>query len=200
MQFLSYIVAPIACALIILVSFNLFKTGAATLANAIEPQVHQGVKELERTDIEEDSSNNRVDIWKGYLTLLKDKPIFGLSPRNAWNYADTEHPDSYLAEHHYDVHNAYIAVLAGMGIVGFIVLLLIMYCLLRTIVPRLFDSSKMNLQYFIALQLVINIAVFILFYPGIYFTNGIDTILFWIAVGFTVKEAKKFNFSSIRKK
>jgi len=194
-QILSYIAVPVLCALIIFASFNLFKTGAATLANAIEPQVHTGVTELERTDIEGDSSNNRIDIWKGYLTLLKDKPIFGLSPRNAWNYADTEHPDSYLAEHHYDVHNAYIAVLAGMGIVGFIVLLGIIYCLLRTIIPRLFDTEKMNLQYFISLQFIINIAVFIFFYPGIFFTNGIDPILFWIAVGFALKEAKKKGLS-----
>ena len=190
LRLLSYLAVPVLCVVIIFSSFSILKTSMASLAEQIVPSAHKGVEELERTDIEEDSSNNRVDIWKGYLTLLKDKPIFGLSPRNAWNYADTEHPESYLAAHHDDVHNAYIAVLAGMGIVGFLVLLGIMYCLFKTMIPRLFATDKMNLPYFIALQLIINIAVFILFYPGIYFTNGIDTILFWIAIGFVVKEAK----------
>ncbi len=183
----SYIAAPVLFAALIFVSFSGLRTGMAELATIVSPEIHSGAKELERTDIEEDSSNNRIDIWKGYLTLLKDKPIFGLSPRNAWNYADAEHPGSYLSEHHYDVHNAYIAVLAGMGIVGFAVLIVMIVGLFRILIPRIFNTDQMDFTYFMALQLILNIAVFILFYPGIYFTNGIDTVLFWMAVGYATQ-------------
>ena len=48
----------------------------------------------------------------------------------------------------------------------------------------------MDMQYFIALQIILNVAVFIFFYPGIYFTNGIDTVLFWPAIGYTMQNAK----------
>lgn len=184
LRVVNYIVLPILCAALIFISFAGIRAGMAELANAVAPEIHSGAEELERTDIADDSSNNRLSIWKGYLMLLKDRPIFGLSPRNAWNYADAEHPDSYLAEHHYDVHNAYIAVLAGMGIVGFLVLATMITGLLKILIPRIFNTDRMTPVYFIALQLILNIAVFVLFYPGIYFTNGIDTVLFWIAIGF----------------
>ena len=108
----------------------------------------------------------------------------------SWEYADREHPGSYIAEHHYDVHNAYIAVLAGMGIVGFLVLLVMLFCILKTILPRSVDAASMDTQYFFALQIILNIAVFIFFYPGIFFTNGIDTLLFWPAIGYALQQKK----------
>ena len=189
-RFISYLLVPLAVAVTISASFNLFRTGTTKISAIISPERHQQEDELVRKDIENNETNNRTDIWKGYIKLLKDKPVFGLSPRNAWNYADKEHPDSYLSLHHYDVHNAYIAVLAGMGIIGFLVLLLEMFCIGKTILPRAVDVEKMNFQYFFALQMILNVAVFIFFYPGIYFTNGIDTLLFWPAIGFALQDAK----------
>lgn len=189
-QVISYILVPIAVVVVTYASFGLFRTGATKLSSTISPEHHQQEDELVRKDIKSDATNNRTDIWKGYIELLKDKPVFGLSPRNAWNYADKEHPDSYLSIHHYDVHNAYIAVLAGMGIIGFLVLLLEMFCIGKTILPRAVNVEKMNFQYFFALQMILNVAVFIFFYPGIYFTNGIDTLLFWPAIGFALQNAK----------
>lgn len=188
-RIISYLAVPFLCAFLILGSFSLFKNNVTGLAKQIAPEEHQQEDEFVRTDTGSDGSTNRLDIWKGYLYLWKDKPIFGLSPRNAWTYADQEHPDSYIAERHYDVHNAYIAVFAGMGLVGFAVLILMMFFILKTLKPRLFDTEKMSLQYFIALQLILNIAVFICFYPGIFFTNGIDTVLFWPALGFVMQHA-----------
>lgn len=186
----SYIMMPVLCTVILVGFFNLFKTGVSGLAKCMAPEQHTTESELKRTDIEGNESNNRADIWKGYLFLMKDKPLFGVSPRNAWNYADREHPGSYIAEHHYDVHNAYVAVLACMGIVGFLVLLVILFCFLKTLLPRSVDTEHMDMQYFIALQIILNIAIFIFFYPGIYFTNGIDTVLFWPAIGYTMQNAK----------
>lgn len=185
---LSYLATPILCAAILISFFTLFKAGASHFAKYMSPEKHTVKNELTRTDIEGNESNNRVDIWKGYLFLMKDKPLFGVSPRNAWEYADREHPDSYIAEHHYDVHNAYIAVLAGMGIIGFLVLLVMLFCILKTILPRSVDTENMDIQYFFALQIILNIAVFIFFYPGIFFTNGIDTILFWPAIGYAMQQ------------
>ncbi len=189
-RILSYIAAPVVCAVILVSFFTLFKTGASHFAKCMSPEKHTVENELKRTDIEGNESNNRIDIWKGYLFLLKDKPVFGVSPRNAWEYADREHPGSYIAEHHYDVHNAYIAVLAGMGIVGFLVLLVMLFCILKTILPRSVDAASMDTQYFFALQIILNIAVFIFFYPGIFFTNGIDTLLFWPAIGYALQPKK----------
>lgn len=186
---ISYIAVPVLCTVVIFGLFNISKAGISRVVRQIAPERHVSANELKRTDIEGNESNNRSDIWKGYLFLMKDKPLFGVSPRNAWSYADAVHPDSYIAKHHYDVHNAYIAVLACMGIIGFLVLLLMLSCILRTVLPRSVDTESMNMQYFIALQIILNIAVFIFFYPGIFFTNGIDTVLFWPAIGFALQKA-----------
>ena len=87
----------------------------------------------------------------------------------------------------YDVHNAYVAVLEGMGIVGAAVLLLLMFLLLKNMLPMAFSPEKMDLTRWMAVQLILNIAVFICFYPGIFFTNGIDTVLFWPAIGYVLQ-------------
>lgn len=186
----SYIVVPVVCLILLFGFFSLFKSGVTQFAKYMSPEQHVIENELKRTDIEGNESNNRSDIWKGYLFLMKDKPLFGVSPRNAWNYADKVHPGSYIAEHHYDVHNAYIAVLACMGIVGFLVLLVMLFCFLKTMLPRSVDPGRMDLPYFIALQIILNVAVFIFFYPGIFFTNGIDTVLFWPAIGYTLQNTR----------
>ncbi len=195
LRILRYLAVPILCFGIIWEGFSLLRTGISEVAYLLLPEIHSGTDELVRTDIEEDSSNNRIEIWKGYLYLMKDKPVFGVSPRNAWQYADTEHPESYLAEHHYDVHNAYVAVLACMGVVGFAILILIIGCILRAVLPRALSVETMNITYFIALQLILNIAVFIFFYPGIFFTNGIDTLLFWPAIGYVLQDIRPKNSS-----
>lgn len=189
-----YVLLPILLSAVLLLSFDLIKTGSTYVASQLAPEIHQDKEELVRKDITGNESNNRTDIWKGYLFLMKDKPVFGISPRNAWEYADKVHPDSYLAGHHYDVHNAYVAVLACMGIVGFLALLLEMFCFGKTLLPRLFDTKTMDEQYFMAILFILVIAVFIFFYPGIYFTNGIDTLLFWPAIGYTMKDAKPLSF------
>lgn len=189
-RIISYLLVPIITFSMIQISFDLFKAGAANAAHLIAPEHHQEKNELVRKDIIENETSNRTEIWKGYIELMKDEPFFGISPRNGWNYADEKHPDNYIAIHHYDVHNAYIAVLACMGIIGFLALVLKIFCIGKTILPRLFHVQKMNLQYFLALQFILIIAIFIFFYPGIYFTNGIDTVLFWLAIGFALQEAK----------
>ena len=50
-----------------------------------------------------------------------------------------------------------------------------------------FSPEKMDLTRWMAVQLILNIAVFICFYPGIFFTNGIDTVLFWPAIGYVLQ-------------
>ena len=76
-----------------------------------------------------------------------------------------------------------------MGAAGFLVLLVMIFCFLKTLLPRSVDTDRMDLQYFTALQIILNVAVFIFFYPGIFFTNGIDTVLFWPAIGYTMQQA-----------
>lgn len=186
-RILSFIAVPVVLSVLILGSFQGVKLGVSYFAKNVTTATKHETDELERTDIEGDASNNRSDIWKGYLVLWKDKPIFGISPRNGWNYADKEHPEGYIANHHYDVHNAYVAVLEGMGIVGAAVLLLLMFLLLKNMLPMAFSPEKMDLTRWMAVQLILNIAVFICFYPGIFFTNGIDTVLFWPAIGYVLQ-------------
>ncbi len=188
---LTYVLVPLVISFALLACFEGIKIGVATLAQNVTTETSHTVDELERTDIEGNASNNRSDIWKGYIELWKDKPIFGISPRNGWTYADAVHPEGYIANHHYDVHNAYIAVFVGMGIVGTLVMLLLIFLLLKSMLQQAFDVKTLDITKFMAIQMILNIAVFICFYPGIYFTNGIDTVLFWPAVGYIMKEQGK---------
>jgi len=79
-------------------------------------------------DLENDVSNRRFDLWKSGLEIYRLKPIFGVSFLNMAAFAQERLPSTYLVNNDMGVfdsmHNAFLNVLVGQGIVGFVIMMI----------------------------------------------------------------------------
>ena len=78
------------------------------------------LEDLERYDVEgsENISNNRFAIWSDYLKVLGKSPLLGVTPRGGLLFAEDHFEDLFILRKQYLVHNGYLAVLVGTGILG----------------------------------------------------------------------------------
>jgi hypothetical protein len=81
------------------------------------------VLEKENFDRSEDNvqlDNNRLEIWREGLIVLRHHPLFGCGPRNLWGavqtYVDNPRPEIEAG----GLHNMYLELLSTSGAVGFI--------------------------------------------------------------------------------
>lgn len=142
---------------------------------------------LVRKDTGEDISNSRMAIWGSAITLWKDHPVFGLSPKNMPSYAKRTHPDSYIAKRGYQAHNGFVALLVGSGLIGtlpivilFVLFLKELYFYLKKIRGREISEGML-----LCLLVMMTVGISSLFLLEIFFaiTVTVTTILFWISAG-----------------
>lgn len=147
-------------------------------------------KILERTDVnEENISNNRTTIWKGYLHSLEgSKNILGLSPRNSLEYIKEKYPNSYVAKTGYETHNAYLTVFVSDGIIGLIIVVLFGGIVAVRVIKKI-DRKKKVENLFVCLLIIEGILlVYSFFFSDLFFVNNLTTTLFWILMGALLEE------------
>ncbi len=142
---------------------------------------------LVREDGREDISNSRFDIWSNVWKLSADNRIVGMSPRNMVPYAKKNYPGSFIATTGYQAHNAYLAVIAGSGILGTIpILLLVIYLIYHVIgYAKLHKNKKADDILLLCLAVIGIIGISGLFLLEMFFVNTITTGVFWMFVGVT---------------
>jgi len=85
-------------------------------------------KRINKTNINTDKSlTTRIDMYKFGLQLIKEKPIFGHTPKTAIN----KQVDFKMLPH---FHNIYIEIWVNLGIVGLILFLIIIYNIFRRLI------------------------------------------------------------------
>ena len=154
-----------------------------------EPLDSEKVKKkdiLKRDDVSEDNFfNNRFQIWKGYLTSLKDgKWLFGLSPRNALAYIVETYPNNYIAETDYIAHSDYLAIIAYTGLAGFAVFVLLAVLILQYVFKKIRVKKKLDDFYIMSLLIVFSILVYGLSYRDILFCNTFTGFVFWLFMSY----------------
>lgn len=151
---------------------------------------------LEREDLEEDTSNGRLSIWKDYIYLCPDVGPIGLSPGNYMPYVLENHPGSYIVEYvrtHYPdkyesgiiyhVHSGYLMVYVSAGILGLGCLLAFMVLCLIRLLRTLREHKRLSHLYIGALTLIVAGAFSALLDEGLFFQNNPHTTMFWFAMG-----------------
>lgn len=139
---------------------------------------------LDRDDIDsENISNNRIDIWEGYLKTVPDDLIFGKSPRNAIKIITDMYPENFVSVRQYETHNGYLSVLVCTGVLGLIAvaafLLKIAYTFFRDI-----NKNSIKDDYIMIFLIVISLLFFTCFFSNLFFINNLSTILFWMFIGY----------------
>lgn len=150
---------------------------------------HDYAQDLLRPDVESgDVSNNRFAIWKDYLEIYEQKPVFGIGPRNGLTYINKLMPDSFVAEKKYSFHNGYLSLLMGSGAIGAVVMLLFLALKAKTIVFYVFRKNGSDDKYYVPIVLMTAVlaTAAIGAFPlwALFFHNTFYDIIFWFIFGY----------------
>jgi O-antigen ligase len=152
---------------------------------------HDYKEDLIREDVtEENISNNRFQIWKDYIKVSFEKPLFGSGPRNELEYIKEHMPESFVAMRGYSSHNGYLALWVGSGIFGSVLMLGYMILNVKLIASYLIKKSGSGEKYYVPILLLASVLAIIsiaaISLKTIFFCNSIIDQLFWFILGFTV--------------
>lgn len=141
--------------------------------------------DMVREDVNvENLTNNRSTIWKNYITLYKDKPVFGFSIGSALPYVTEKDPDSYLAQTQYVTHNSYLSLLIETGITGFLVMAAFFLLNIHESLKRIRQKLTVNDSYFMFASVIAAVMIFMLCFHDIFFTVNVETMLLFTGIGY----------------
>lgn len=132
----------------------------------------------------ENISNNRSTIWKNYLALYKEKPVFGFSIWGALPYATDRYPDSYLAQTQYVTHNGYLSLLIETGCIGFLIMGIFFTMTAMRFCRRVQKKEAVSDCFLFFAVIITAILIFLLCFHDVFFTVNIETMLLFTAVGY----------------
>ena len=142
-----------------------------------------------KRDTKDNISSNRFDIWSDYLISLQDNPVFGASPRGTLEHIMTDYPDSYVAFKEYEPHNAFIYVLCGQGIVGFVILMSIAGYGLVNSVRLIRREEDWRMEHIIIFGLFGIIVIFGMLFTDVFYAKSYLSVLLWTMLGYVNQRA-----------
>ena len=153
---------------------------------------------IDRVDDNPDISNGRFDRWIDGLKLLAEKPFFGLSPRNIIKFAQGADFETLMGENDYTIHNTYLELIAGAGIIGGIFILgFLIFAAIFVIKTALKFTPNIKTAILTTLILIISMSAIAL--PDIiFFQLTFAGLIFWLSLGNclnTDKESYKNSFA-----
>ena len=131
----------------------------------------------------QDMSNGRFDRWLDGLRLLAEKPFFGISPRNIFSFADKSDTETLMGEYDFSIHNTYIEILAGAGIIGgaFVIVFLLLAAFF--VLKSVFKTTP-DIKLIICTTQIVMIALSAILLPDIiFFQLTFAGLAFWLALG-----------------
>ena len=143
-------------------------------------------------DIESDVSNRRFDLWKSGLEIYRLKPIFGVSIFNAVAFAQEQLPTTYLINNDAGIfdslHNAFLNVLMGQGIVGFVIFMIFIVLCVVLILKGYLKTKKeeycrTNVRNAILIAVLAALGASMMFVGDIVYLNSGASFLFWNILG-----------------
>lgn len=139
----------------------------------------------------ENISNNRFDIWKDYISVSSDYPLFGLSPRNYESLILEKYPDLYICQAFkgqiYLPHNGFIELLISTGLAGAVSITGFLIFTVKGFFSFLRRKSSIDPAMLLTFILLIIICVKSLTFTTPFFTYNVDSIIFWISLGYLAR-------------
>ena len=202
---LSAVCAVLALALTIVVlsAVKMGLTYVPTLTAEVFdlPAVEYGPHLFDRQMDDGNVSNGRLSIWKDYLSLTGEFGPIGISPGNYMAYIYENHqdlyivdfirthwPDRYASGVIYHMHSGYLMVLVSAGWIGAALMLMFALSCVSRLFGKLKDGHKTSNTILLLFLLVAAVAISAVFDEGIFFQNNPHTSIFWLALGFLMRE------------
>lgn len=147
------------------------------------------VEKLERGDaaVKEDISNGRFGLWmEGINSVFKQHMIFGVGPRNYHTVANEVDPNMKISTG-FSIHNSFVELLMGNGIVGTLVLaLFFVLCARDAIVVRYKDPRKAKSVGLLMIS-VLSLLACGMFIACLFYTLSGATIILFTVLGYAVR-------------
>lgn len=156
---------------------------------------------LDRPDLENkgDVSNGRFEIWEAAVELFLASPIFGVSPRGAFYFGKDKLPDNYIGKYGVATHNFLLDILTGTGIVGFFIILLVLYNVAIYILKNTL-RKKFNYQYLLYSSIFFTIFISSMFVSDLVFNLTFGGLAFWLVMGLINGEDKNVSCSELQQR
>lgn len=164
------------------------------------PEVSYDAQLFDRV-MDENVSNGRFSIWRDYLSLWWEIGPAGISPGNYMDYIRENHQDLYIVDfirthwpERYDsgiiyhMHSGYLMVYVSAGWLGAALLLIFGCACVARLCKKVQAGHVFPNRALWPLLLVTTVAISAVFDEGIFFQNNPQTSLFWLALGFLMKE------------
>ena len=144
---------------------------------------------FERIDTEKSVSNGRIEMWKeAFQYLIKNKPIWGHTNLGYIEYMRDNYPDTLIVkEKKVSLHNDWVTLIAGSGIVGFsIIALFSILVFVRTVKYIVRNRKKLDKINRIWLPLIIvsTCTITTVFSDAVFLIFTAESIIFWAELGF----------------
>lgn len=140
---------------------------------------------VERPDMK--SSNGRIELWTDALKLSKQIPIFGVGDRNIMLVAEQKMPGSSISTQY--VHNGYLHMLLGGGIVAVIIMMIIIGDIVISILRKVFNKYKYSDEYLIYSILSAMIGAMLIttvFLTEVFYQNSFTATILWTFMGYII--------------
>lgn len=137
-----------------------------------------------------DYSNNRFAIWADYWKVLKTSPVVGVSPRSYLLYAEDHFEDLFVIQRQYSVHNGYLMLFVGAGLLGgglMVLWAIYIVTILTSYLIRHWNDRDAYYWAIVMLMMALIVAAVSAFpLQGIFFCNQISDVLFWLILGYVL--------------
>lgn len=163
----------------------LSKIRATNIVESVEGESidEDELPELERESYGSDAGGGRLRIWKGAVKVFSKHPILGVgrknSPEMIFKYTDLYESFDQVET---SLHNEYLEILVGAGIVGFAIIMSICFRLLKSFFVELIKNKKNgSLDYRLIGPFIIltTIAVNNLVESGMVLASVYTSAIFW---------------------
>ena len=157
---------------------------------------------LSREYLDDDVTNDRMEIWSDYIRLYKEVGVMGLSPGNYMPYIMENHADLYIVDYIkqnypdkydsgiiYHVHSGYMMVYVSAGIAGLLSLAVFVLLYLIRLIANIRKKKQVSGLFIGAFALVVSGALSAFFDEGLFFQNNVQTTIFWLALGVLMCES-----------
>lgn len=180
-------------------------SGTATREASAAEASTQGIGEDKiglsaRVDVDEDDfSNGRFAIWKSGLEVFSLSPLIGVSHRHIADFAAEHLPQTYIVQSGYTtMHNVFVDVLAGQGIVGMAIILVFVVLGIRVLARGLLSySGDGYCRMVLLIGILASIAFSALFYSEILYINTVGSVVFWTTLGYVVTRFRQTEMAAL---
>lgn len=134
-------------------------------------------------DIYHDTNFERLSIWKTGIRIFKDHPIIGVGDIDLGDYFRT-YKDYFFKENYGHLHNNFLQWLVTLGIVGFVVIIFLMYKIFIKLIRIYKNYTNNSLASSVALGTLAGFVAFLIAGLGEYNYGDQEIItVVWFLIG-----------------